>query len=236
MPLEKTCPSCGKSKGAFIGSFCVQCYLKEKKVLELPEKLEIWHCKRCDKISYRGKWREQSSAIIEEIVKNSIKPKEIENEKISMELEPKEKGATAAKIKINGEIQGKKITLEKEMLLVPKETQCDPCMRVLSYYHEGILQIRFKDNKDVERKKDSILREIEQFLSTESKKDPLAVLIDVVGAKNGFDVLISSKKATRKIAAKLASKYNSTEKVSYSLVGLDKLGREKKRFTFCVRI
>lgn len=236
MPLERVCPKCGISKGHFIGSFCTNCYLKDHELVQIPKKVELEHCKVCNKIRYRGKWQEQTTPILEDFVKSNIKSKEMGSERISIDLEPKDDNTTAATIVITGIIQNQEVTIEKETQLVLKEVMCDPCMRVQSYYHEAILQVRFKDEKPNADRNEKLKKEILQLLFSEKKKDPLAEAIDIKKSKNGLDFLIGSKKSARKLSSILASKYNSNQKVSYKTTGRDKFGKDKKRFTFCVRI
>ena len=236
MPLERICPKCGTSKGHFISSFCTDCYLKDHNLVKSPEKIEFEHCKVCNKIRYRGKWQEQTPEILEGLVKLNIKSKELGSERISLDLEPMNDNTTAVTIVITGLFQNQEITIEKETLLVPKDVMCDPCMRVQSYYHEAILQVRFKNEKPTADRNAKLKKEIQQLLFFEKKKDPLAEAIDIKKAKNGLDFLIGSKKATRKLSSILASKYKSDQKVSYKTTGRDKNGKDKKRFTFCVRI
>ena len=236
MPLERICPKCGTSKGQFIGSFCTDCYLKDHELVQLPEKIEVEHCKVCNKIMYKGKWHEQTPENLESLVKLNIKTKEMGSEKISIDLEPMGDNTTLATVVTTGLIQNQEVTIEKETQLVPKDVMCDPCMRVQSYYHEAILQIRFKDEKPTEIKNEKIKNEVQQLLFFEKKKDPLADVIAIKKAKNGLDFFICSKKAARKTSAILASKYHSDQTVSYKTTGRDKFGKDKKRFTFCVRI
>ncbi|MFH1239635.1 MAG: 60S ribosomal export protein NMD3 [Candidatus Diapherotrites archaeon] len=236
MPLERMCPKCGTNKGHFIGSFCTDCYLKDHDLVQIPEKIEIEHCKVCNKIRYRGKWQEQTPELIENLVKSNIKTKEMGSERISIDLEPMDDNTTIATVVLTGLVQNQEVTIEKETHLVPKEVMCDPCMRVQSYYHEAILQIRFKDEKPTAIKNEKIKKEIQQLLFFEKKRDPLSEAIAIKEAKNGLDFFIGSKKAARKISSILASKYKSDQTVSYKTTGRDKFGKDKKRFTFCIRI
>ncbi|MDP6670290.1 MAG: NMD3-related protein, partial [archaeon] len=66
-------------------------------------------------------------------------------------------------------------------------------------------------------------------------KDSLAAIAQVVYHKKGFDVVIGSNRAAQKVVKKLSQTASEQVKKSSSLVGRDKAGKEKRRFTYCLR-
>lgn len=233
--IQRFCPKCGKETNALIKGFCRDCFLHDHKLIVIPKEIELEHCKNCNKIRIKGNWVEQSKIALEDFVASKVKVKDLVDEKISVELTPLEDETTIASIIISGEFDGNALQLSEEIVLKPRTVLCDECMKASSYYHEAIVQVRYSFKPD-EKTINSDLNEIKKVLDYESKKDSLAVLIDVIKQSTGFDVLIGSKHSGRHVAEHLAKKHGTKVVSSHKLIGVDKSGKEKKRFTFCVRM
>ena len=234
--LKKFCPKCGSEGDVFIRGFCEKCYFQDNEIVAVPEKIRLERCRRCDKVKFQGKWTDPKISDLIASISKKVKVKEIENPQVLGEIVFHSTKETAAHFKISGKIDGTDVEFEKNITLEFKSCICDPCMRVTSNYHESIVQVR-SSKKITKTKMHVILRDINLLLSKERKKDPLAEVVAVKTSKTGFDVLIGSKSAGKRSAERLARKYNSTIKTSYKIVGRDtKKGKEKKRFTFCVRV
>lgn len=226
------CPNCGATKGPFIKGLCKQCFLNQNKLLSVPEEIKVEHCKFCNKIMLGGRWVEQSDKALKGFLTKKAKPKELSGAKISVSLDPLGE-TTVAKIKATGSIDKNKISVEAKTLVVPQETQCDPCMRMRSDYYEAKIQVRFDSPTDKGRQE--ILEKIDKQLESLRPKDSLASIAQVVYNKKGIDVIIGSNRAAQKVAKKLSQTALAPIKKSSSLVGQDKRGKEKRRFTYCLR-
>jgi nonsense-mediated mRNA decay protein 3 len=226
------CPSCGSTKEPFIKGLCKKCFLKQNKLLSIPEEIKIEHCKFCNKIRLGGRWVEQSEEALKNFLVKKPKLKEFSDVELSVSLEPLDE-TTIAKVKAVGIVDGNKISVEEETLLGSQETQCDPCMRMRSDYFEAKIQIRFDSPTEKNRKE--FLEKIDKQLESLKPKDSLAAIAQVVYHKSGFDVVIGSNRATQKVVRKLAQIALGPVKKSSSLVGRDKAGKEKRRFTYCLR-
>jgi len=229
------CPRCGKEKGPFVKGLCKDCWLERNDSIQVPDFLEIEFCKKCGKVRLSGKWVEQSERVLSEFVKKKIKLKDFDGEEVSVSIEPVGEKESIAFVEIKGRVGDTDLELEKEVLLKPKTVLCDPCMRLTSNYHEAILQVRYAGKTSL-LNKDTIFKEIESLLERERAKDPLAGVAGIKDARNGFDVLIGSSKAGKKVAQSLAAAHNSKVVSSFKTIGVDKAGKEKKRFTYCVRV
>ena len=228
------CPSCGETRGPFFKGLCKKCFTRQRKLIEVQEELKIEQCKFCNKIRIEGKWVEQNGKALKEFVAKKVKAKGIEGAKTSVSLEPLGE-TTLARVKVTGKVDGNPITIEAKTLLVALPTQCDACMRIRSEYFEATLQIRFSKEPSLGEKQ-KLLGKISEQVEELKKKDALAVIVDVVQRKQGFDILIASNKAAQKVVKKLASKVVGPVKKSFKLIGHDKKGKEKKKFTYCLRL
>jgi NMD protein affecting ribosome stability and mRNA decay len=233
---KRFCPKCGSTDKPFVKSFCLDCFLEDHPDLVfLPPEIKVETCKHCAKIRVKGKFIEQSEENLINLVLSQLKISEVEEPKTTVELLPLEDGKTLAKVFVEGRLNGAPVELEKEAMLLAKTVLCDPCMRVSSQYHEGILQIRGDKKTPKERFEEQVLK-VGAWLASEEKKDALARVTEIKWQKTGVDVLIGSKHATKLAAEKLAKEFGTKTVVSSKLLGQDKQGKEKHRFTYLVRI
>ena len=233
--MQNFCPKCGAAEGEFVKGFCKKCYLQDHKLIEIDKELGIERCKRCNKIKLRGLWVTQSEGSLRELIESKIKVRELINPKIDLELEPKEDGTTKATVNVIGELNNKPLKLSEEVLLKPKVVMCNNCSKIAGNYYESVLQLRFKEKpteKEINKKQD----EVGRLLSYEKGSDSLAEIVNLVKEKNGFDAYIGSKRSGRIVAERLARKYGSTITRSYKMKGVDKKGKPRKRFTYCVKV
>lgn len=233
--MHSFCPKCGGTEGEFIKGFCKKCFLRDRKLIAIDKELEIEHCKRCNKIKLRGQWINQSEGSLGELIESKIKIKELINPKIDLELKPKEGGTTTALLTVIGEIDNKPLKVSEVILLKPKEVLCNNCTKITSNYYEAVLQVRFKE-KPTQKQIRKKLNEVRRLLSYEKNTTILAEIVNLVEVRNGFDSYIASKRAGRIVAERLARKYGSTIVRSYKVKGVDKSGKPRKRFTYCVKI
>ncbi|MFH1586680.1 MAG: NMD3-related protein [Candidatus Diapherotrites archaeon] len=228
------CPKCGSEKGPFVKGFCTECFLKDNDLVKIDTEMEVERCVKCAKINLKGVWKEDSAENIEQWLAGKVKLKEITDEKITVILDPEE-GYTNAKVIISGELRGEAIRLEKEIKLKFKDTQCLNCSKLSGDYYEAIIQMRF-DGKMAEGKAGEFESMLAKILGERSKTDGLATVVNVTHLKTGADFLIGSKKAAKNAAEKIAKKFNTKVISSYTLIGVDKTGKEKIRHTHCVRV
>lgn len=228
---SKFCPKCGSTKGPFLKGFCKKCFLAKHKILDIPESIKIIRCRKCGKINFSGKWIEQKNFNLEKILLRFIKTKELDNAHFSFVFSEENENIVVAKIKISGFIGSEPIESEKEIFLEFDEALCDSCMKTHSYYHEAIIQFRFEDKSQAQ----NILQEAQSLLAGFAKKDSLAKIIDVKKQGSGFDLLIGSKKSAVKTAKIIVKKYKKKIIVSSKVIGGDREGNYKKRFTFCIK-
>ncbi len=235
MVVEQFCPKCGTTKCVFIKGFCQNCFLEDNKIIVLPQKIPVEHCKKCGKIRVKGKWLEQSEQNIKRIVESALKLKQISLPVVSIELKPLEDGTTIASVAVEGKIGGEKILLETESLLVQKEITCNDCTLLGANYYEAVLQLRFGEKKSEEEMQKTII-ELDSLARALEKKDSLAKITSIQKAHGGFDALVGSKRAAKKIVEHFEKRHKAQTKSSFTLAGVNSSGKVKKRFTFLIKM
>lgn len=225
------CPKCGTEKGPFIKGFCTKCFLEDNKLINIDKRFSIAKCKRCGKILVSGRWVKDNADNLTRFVLSKIKWYSMAKKSLDLEIVREAKGAKLY-LNVSGEIEGKPINATYESFIEYRFQYCDACLKISSSYHEAVIQIRFQDKS---REKE-VLFLVKEILASKLKEDTLAQIVKTIRRKNGYDLLIGSKKAAKLAVAELKKKYKAKIKVSPSLIGITKDGRNKIRYTYSVRI
>ena len=232
---ETFCPKCGKKTRKLVRGFCASCYGEDHTLVELPRELVVERCKRCEKVRLSGKWVVQEQASLEQWIAGKSKSKELAGPQYKVSLEPQESGTTIASVNVTGTIDGIELSANASTILKPNTVLCDPCMRVTSNYFECVIQLRYEKNPSSEEIKQR-LGWIEKQLKSFHETDSLASIVDSFPTRKGLDVHIGSHRAGKQIAERLARENHSSIERSNTQTGVDKNGKAKKRYTYCVRL
>ena len=228
----KFCPKCGKKEGIFIKGFCRECFLHDNQILVFPDKLQFDCCKRCSKIKVQRNWIELDSMDLVNFVKNKVKSKDFAIQETEVELEKVNEKNFNALLEVKGIIESMPLILTGVIKLQLMSGICDSCMKISSDYFEATIQLRFStENKD----KPVIVSKFNELIEELNKKDPLSRIVKTIKLKNGVDLVLSSNRSAKISSEKIAKKYGSKIIKSFSVIGVDKTGKEKRRYTYCVR-
>jgi len=235
MKSGRFCPKCGSTEGPFIEGFCKKCFLRTTNFVEFPEIIHIDKCKECGKIKERFKLISANEQLLGEFINSKIKVSNLQEPQTTVDLFPLEDGNFEAKAAVKGFIGNVPLLFTKSIPIKFRLVLCDPCMRLSSNYWESELQIRYeKEPSDKEYQK--ISSEVKSFLAANREKDALSGLVSQSRTQKGFDFRMGSKRAGKLMADHYARKFNSEIVRSATLAGIDKKGKTKKRYTFCVRV
>jgi nonsense-mediated mRNA decay protein 3 len=228
----KFCPKCGVKKGPFIRGFCKECFLQDNKLLIFPEKIEFQRCKRCGKIRVQRNWTELNSMDLVDFIKSKVKGKDFVIQDTEIELQELNKKNYEALIEAKGLTEIIPLILRGIIKVQLLSGICDSCMKISSDYFEAVIQLRFGKESKL---KELVLNQFNKLISEMGKNDPLSRIIKLKKLKNGFDLVVSSNRAAKISSEKIAKKYKSKVVRSFSVVGVNKTGKEKRRYTYCVR-
>jgi len=232
------CPKCGKEKPKteFIDSVCLDCFFKNREFVNLKKnKLQI--CKGCGRLFYKNKWQVFSLDDLKEIVEENLKV-DFDNydlEDIFFDIYPE---MITANIKIKGTIGNHSVESNRKLNISLTRQYCEDCYKSLSNYFQATLQIRFsKDDEKYKTIKKDILKILNSIVKEERKKgDFLAFVEKIADVKNGFDIYLGSKTLAFAVIRVLKSKYTYERKDSTTLIGMDKKGKNKIRYTYLIRL
>lgn len=242
--LTLMCPKCGKEKNkdSFTGKVCSDCYMDKRKIIELKIR-EISLCKKCGREKNKFKWASFSEDEVIDKIAENIKVDLDEYELQDIELDFY-KNKIVANVSVKGKLNGKSIASREEFNLPLTYQYCEDCYKSISDYFVATVQIRY-DHPDeyyieILGKKtlnEYLLKLMNSVIKEQRKEgDFLANVQKVEVVKNGLDIYVGSKRQALEFIKAIKPIFRYERKDSTSLIGMDKRGKEKIRYTFLVRL
>jgi NMD protein affecting ribosome stability and mRNA decay len=243
--LTLICPKCGKEKKReqFIDNICNECYFGNKNIAELKT-TEMTICKNCARKKHKFQWQAFSEDEIADFIKENLKVDlpEYSIEDIDIEFY---KNKIKVIVKIKGKIGKQSLTATQEFNISLRYQYCEDCYKTISDFYKAIVQIRFSE-EEIEKYKeklgkksmnDFILKLMDKTVKEQRRDgDYLANVQKIEKTKNGFDMYIGSKTQAVTFMREIKQHFDYERKDSKSLIGMDKTGKEKLRYTFLIRL
>jgi len=243
--LTLICPKCGKEKNKdlFIESVCRDCYLNKKQIIDLKVK-EITLCKKCGREKRKFMWQSVGEDEIQQYLEENLKIDLPEYEINSIDLDFY-KNKIIATVTVSGIVNNQKITSQESFNIALNSQYCDDCYKSISDYYQATIQVRY-DNTTLERYKEElgkkslssyIIRMMENVIKEQRKEgDFLANIQKIEETKNGFNIYIGSKQQAIEFIKAMKPIFQYDRKDSSSLIGQDKTGKGKVRYTYLLRL
>ena len=235
------CVECGSTDKKMVGNICIDCFLKDFQMIELPERIEVQICSHCNSKLEEGKWSEEfipEEEIIYRALERNIKiSDEVSNEIINLEIDQMKGTIASCYVEVVGEVEGTQIEETQETEVKILKTVCPTCSKLQAGYYEAVIQFR-ADSRDIKKEEYEKADEVvERTLIKQSKKDKLAYCPQIAKLKEGYDYYIGSLKTGRKVAEALKDEFGGTIKESPRLISEDKsTGKGLYRIWISVRI
>ena len=235
------CPECGSTEKEMVGDICIDCFLKDFQMIELPNRIEVQICSHCNSKLEEGKWSEENipeEEIIYRALERNIKiADEVSNEIINLEIDQIKGTIASCYVEVLGEVHGTQLEETHDSEVKILKTVCPSCSKIQSGYYETVVQFR-ADKREIRTeeyaKADKI---VERTLIKQSKKDKLAYCPQIAKLKEGYDYYIGSFKSGHKVAEALKEEFGGTIKESPRLISEDKsTGKGLYRVWISVRI
>ena len=235
------CPECGSTDKEMVGDICIDCFLKEFQMIEIPKRIEVEICSHCNSKFQEGKWIDEfipEEEIIYRALEKNIKiADEVSNEIINLEIDQIKGTLANCFVEVIGEVHGAQIEETHESEVKIKKTVCPTCSKVQSGYYETVIQFR-ADKREIKSEEYAKADEIvERTLHKQSKNDKLAYCPQIAKLKEGYDYYIGSFKSGHKVAEALKEEFGGIIKESPRLISEDKsTGKGLYRVWISVRI
>jgi nonsense-mediated mRNA decay protein 3 len=235
------CPECGSTDKEMVGDICIDCFLKEFQMIEIPKRIEVQICSHCNSKLEEGKWSDEfipEEEIIYRALERNIKiADEVENEIINLEIDQIKGTIAACYVEVIGEVHGAQIDETHDCEVKILKTVCPTCSKIQSGYYETVIQFR-ADSREIKAEEYAKADEIvERTLIKQSKSDKLAYCPQIAKLKEGYDYYIGSFKTGKKVAENLKEEFGGIIKESPRLISEDKsTGKGLYRIWISVRI
>ncbi|MFW9972092.1 MAG: NMD3-related protein [Candidatus Odinarchaeota archaeon] len=233
---NRFCAVCGKSIGKNDPHYgmCLQCYLKENPLFELPAKYSLNICIDCGSFAKKDLWIEPETneifSTIEQALQKDILQAYQKKNNIDFSISFDEDTflfsskdlLTSLEVSIHG-ISTKDVKLEHTQIIKVNlnYTLCKNCTNLRGgTYFLSIIQLRVKDENQFELIKNT-LDEINEFVETLFEKDHRQYISKMVNQKYGVDLYLSTNELLNYLLSFLKSKYYFLLKRSKKLVGRD---------------
>ncbi|WP_405267385.1 60S ribosomal export protein NMD3 [Methanobrevibacter sp.] len=235
------CPECGSTDKKMVGDICIDCFLKDFQMIELPKRIEVQICSHCNSKLEEGKWSEEfipeEEIIYRALERNIEVADEVSNENITLGIDQMKGTIAECSVEAVGEVEGRQIEETHETEVKILKTVCPTCSKVQSGYYESVVQFR-ADKREIKAeeyvKADEI---VERTLIKQYKSDKLAYCPQIAKPKEGYDYYIGSLKSGRKVAEALKEEFGGIIKESPRLISEDKsTGKGLYRIWISVRI
>lgn len=210
--MEKFCFLCGKKGTRLKDGYCLECYKKKTKLVDVPKNINLVACKKCELYRIKNDWKKAS---IEQIILNNVKDLE-KNVKIKLIKKGKSWEITATK----GKDEVHKVDTTVRTMI------CPVCARKFCDYYEATIQIRGEYN-------DKIMNFIIDLMLHDERKDPKSFFSssDVSG---GIDIKFGNKKSAISISETVKRKFDCRVTKSFKLVTM-RDGQNVYRDVICIR-
>ena len=172
------CPECGSTDKKMVGNLCVDCFLKNFQMIDLPKRIEVEICSHCNSRLEEGKWTDEfipEEEIIYRALERNIRiADEVENEVINLEIDQMKGTIANCFVEVVGEVEGTEIEETHDCEVKILKTVCPTCSKVQSGYYEAVVQFR-ADNREIKSEEYEKADEVvERTLIKQEKKDKLA--------------------------------------------------------------
>ena len=235
------CIECGSEDKQMVEEICIDCFLKDFQMIEIPKNINVEICSHCNSRLEEGKWSESylpEDEIIYRALERNIKISDlVENEEINLEIDQIKGTIANCFVEVVGDVYGVSLDETHDCEVRIKKTVCPPCSKMQSGYYETVIQFR-ADNREIKSeeyaKADKI---VARTLDKQAKVDKLAYCPQVAKLKEGNDYYIGTFKTGRKVAENLKDEFGGVIKESPRLISEDKsTGKGLYRIWISVRI
>ncbi|MCD6414421.1 MAG: hypothetical protein J7L23_02215 [Candidatus Diapherotrites archaeon] len=234
--VSKFCPKCGATDKPFFKGFCVDCYMKDHKLIKIPEEITVDECPSCLRLRLRGEWVTPTPSNLARFIKGKVKVKELEDYSISVRETRVQGHRSIIGVKIEGKLGGTPVEIFKEITFIRNVKQCDICAKKKTKYYKALIQLRPKSGSISHDTIQKAFRLVRNRNRAYAIKDREAEIFRFKADSHGIDVYLGSSKAAGDIVNALRGKFDAQVKKSSTLVGMDRDGRKKYRVTYSVRV
>ncbi len=233
--VRKFCVRCGslESKDSpIIDGLCPKCFVNERRIVELPNKVELTICSSCGALYARGRWVRLEYMSLEELLEYYINNIELSKAKVypgftNVSVKVEELSGEKAVIKVTATYGN--IELSQEMILDVHITRklCPRCFNIRSGAYEALIQVRFEGRG---------LSDINNFIARLVSNPKYGEYIsEVKEVRGGYDIKVLSQSLARQLALMFRNEFGAKIITSWTNTSIVS-GKRHSKLTISVRI
>jgi len=232
------CVECGKETDQTVRGMCMECFLKDRLLLSLPDHVDLFTCTACGQFFRHGEWAssETEKAIIAVAKEQLSCVKEGRIVSTDSSVESLDDYNYMVTLTCNIEIEDFTTRAMASTIVRIKNTVCKICSRRTGNYYEAILQVRTMDKDLPSDLQDEVLAKVEKFVDEAASTDANAFITKMEIVQGGVDVYLSLIALGRGLVKVLGDDYCAETNESAKLVGQTRDGLDMYRVSYLVRI
>ncbi len=235
------CPRCGNEDEELYEGICRSCFVKEVRLITIPQNLEATICTHCNSLLNGVKWEDselsQEELVTRVIMENYDILPYVQDLELSVKILTVRGSNYECLIHAEGTVLDTRVVEEHRVIVKIKKSSCPDCSKYASGYFESVIQIRADKRFPTSEEIQTIDRIIRAKISILSKKNRMAYVSDVSIIKEGVDYYVGSYKAARKLASAVKDVMGGVVQESPRLVGRDKSrGKDLYRIWISIRL
>ncbi len=235
------CPRCGNEDEELYAGICRSCFVKEVRLITIPQNLEATICTHCNSLLNGVKWEDselsQEELVTRVIMENYNILPYVQDLELSVEILTVRGSNYECLIHAEGTVLDTRVVEEHRVIVKIKKSSCPDCSKYASGYFESVIQIRADKRFPTSEEIQTIDQIIRAKISILSVKNRMAYVSDVSIIKEGVDYYVGSYKAARKLASAVKDVMGGVVQESPRLVGRDKSrGKDLYRIWISIRL
>lgn len=233
--LTRLCPVCGRVAKALYDGVCEECFRASRKLLEVPETIEVSLCKVCGAYRLKGRWRRPTGAnpLIEAAKAEVERSSKARREILSIDVHSVE--GDRVRIRVIGIPERGMPPLEEEheVALHVRWTHCSDCIMAKSRREAARIQVRARGRTLTASEIEAVKRIVREGLRTRWRGS--LDLFEVEEKEGGIDFLFSSQSSARLAAEALKHELFATTLETHKAAG-SASGRRVARITVRIQL
>lgn len=227
------CVECGR-EGETHDSLCAACFDKRRKLVRVPEHVDITLCAHCGAHQRGAKWAhvERPEAIRHALEGAVEVDTGAQLDVLDVKLREEDERNLAAELLMVLKVNDAEFRREKKTRVRIKQGVCDVCSRQKGHYFEAVIQVRPPEGEVeeglVEKANEIVHQEVERM-------GPEVFISKEESLHGGADFYLGSRRAAKTITKRLQSRFSGEVTVSSTLQGR-KGGKDVYRMTYLFRL
>ena len=232
------CVECGKDTEQTVRGMCLDCFLKDRKLLDMPDHVDLNVCTECGQFQRHGEWVSTTleTAVARAARENLACVKEGRVVHITTEIDPRDEYNYLVVLDCVIDFDGVEVESSTSTIVRVKNTVFRICSRRTGNYYESILQIRGVGRTLDPELQDRALARTEKLVDMAAMTDANAFITKMEIVPGGVDVYLSLIALGRACCKDLADLFCAETDESSKLVGQTRDGLDMYRVTYLVRL